>query len=125
MSKKLLFICTANVKRSVTAEALFSVCPNIETKSAGTHASSDRVQVNQELVDWADMIFVVSEEEGHISFLKENFNIDDKKIINLDIPDMYYTHDPKLKELLIEKITPYIDLSSCLNQLLKEVSSNK
>ena len=125
MSKKLLFICTANVKRSVTAEALFSVCPNIETKSAGTHASSSSVQVNQELVDWADMVFVVSEEEGHISFLKENFNIDDKKIINLDIPDMYYTHDPKLKELLIEKVTPYVDLSSCLDQLLKEVGNGK
>jgi len=49
------------------------------------------------------MIFVVSEPEGHISFLKENFKVDDEKIINLDIPDMYYTHDPKLKELLIEK----------------------
>jgi protein-tyrosine phosphatase len=121
MSKKLLFICTANVKRSVTAEVLFSVCPNIETKSAGTHASSNSVQVNQELVDWADIIFVVSEEEGHISFLKENFNIDVKKIINLDIPDMYYTHDPKLKELLIEKVAPHIDLSSCLSQLLEEI----
>ena len=125
MNKKLLFICTANVKRSVTAEALFSVCPNIETKSAGTHASSGSVQVNQELVDWADMIFVVSEAEGHISFLKENFKVDDEKIINLDIPDMYYTHDPKLKELLIEKITPYIDLSFCLSQLLKEVGVDK
>jgi len=71
---KLLFICTSNVQRSPTAQKLFADCPDIETKSAGTHATKG-MQVTQEMIDWADMTFVMSEaKDEHLTYLKEHFS---------------------------------------------------
>ena len=116
--KKLLFICTSNIKRSVTAERLFCNCSGIETKSAGTYKLAT-IRVNQELVDWADMIFVMAEEqEGHLSYMKDNFNMGEKPIYDLAISDVYATDDKDLKVELIKKVSKYIDLKACLDDLL-------
>lgn len=119
--KKILFVCTSNIKRSVTAERLFSSCPEIETKSAGTHESAT-VHITQELVDWADIIFVMSEkDEGHITYLKNNFKVGDKLIYDLEITDVYHTEQKELKKILIEKLVKYIDLKPCLDNLLTDL----
>jgi len=116
--KKLFFICTSNIKRSVTAERLFSYCPDMKTKSAGTHVSAHN-PVTQELIDWADIIFVMSEkDEGHITYLKDNFNIDGKSIYDLEITDVYHIGQKELKKILIEKVVKYIDLKPCMDNLL-------
>jgi len=119
--KKLLFVCTSNIKRSVTAERLFSTCPDMETKSAGTHESAT-VRITQELIDWADIIFVMSEEkEGHVSYLKDNFTVSNKPIYDLEISDVYHTGQKELKKILIEKVVKYIDLKPCLDRLLEAI----
>jgi len=118
---KLLFVCSANVQRSVTGEELFAGCPAVETKSAGTNPALGRTPVSQELVDWADVIFVMNEKnEGHVSFLKDNFDLTDKKINDLGIEDRFFTNEPELKHLLIEKVSEHIDLKSCMEHLLEE-----
>ena len=119
---KLLFVCSANAQRSPTAASLFSVCPDIETKSAGTDVSSRGTQIDQALVDWADVIFVMSEEkEGHITYIKENFSLDDKPVHDLEIPDVYVAHSRGLKNVLIHKVANYLDLRPCLDRLLKNI----
>ena len=55
----ILFLCTANSERSPTAERLFKHSRTYSAKSAGVHPAAYRV-VDQELVDWADKIFVMS-----------------------------------------------------------------
>lgn len=119
---KILFVCSANEQRSPTAASLFSVCPDIETKSAGTDVSSKGTQIDQALVDWADVIFVMSEEkEGHTTFIKENFPLHDKPIHDLEIPDVYVAHSRELKSTLIHKVAKYLDLQPCLDRLLKNL----
>lgn len=116
-----LFVCTSNIKRSVTAEKLFSACSNIETKSAGTSESAT-VHINQELIDWADIIFVMSEKEKHLSYIKDNFVLNGKPVHDLEIFDVYHTGQKELQKILIEKVVKYIDLKSCLDTLLTNLN---
>lgn len=120
-TKKCLFICTANLQRSPTAERLFADCHGIETRSAGTYANYGK-QVNQEFIDWADFIFVMSEErDGHLSYLKNNFSLGEKKVYDLAIPDVYEENDNELKKVLIEKVAKYLDLNSYLDHLRSSI----
>jgi len=56
--QRLLFICSENRMRSLTAEKMYDGFPGYEVKSAGTELSA-RTPVTQEHIDWADMIFVM------------------------------------------------------------------
>lgn len=106
----------------MTAEKLFANCPKIETKSAGTYANAYNTQISQELIDWADVIFVMSEaEDGHLTYLKNNFSLENKDVYDLNIPDVYERNNPELKRLLIERVSKHIDLKSCSDSLLGEI----
>jgi len=122
-----LFVCTANIQRSPTAEKLFAHCPNIETKSAGIDALEailNTTQVTQELVNWADVIFVMAEEkDGHLSYMKNNFSLEGKKIYDLGIPDVYEANNNELKKVLIERVSKYIDLKPCMDHLLDGIKT--
>ena len=72
MSKqKILFICSANVNRSKTAELIFK--QEFDTKSAGFYCEdSDKTnKMNSDLANWADIIFVF--ERDHILRMKALF----------------------------------------------------
>lgn len=107
--KKLLFICSRNKWRSSTAETIGRAWPNYEVRSAGT-SDSARVKVNEKLILWADMIFVM--EAKHRGILREKFGLllSSKQPILLDIPDDYFYMDPELIELLEQRLAHYIDL---------------
>jgi len=120
----ILFVCTANLQRSPTAEKLFANCPGLETKSAGTDAYYGK-QVTQELINWAQVIFVMSEEkEGHLSYIKNNFSLGGKKVHDLGISDEYKEDSAELKKVLVEKVSKYIDLKPCLDSLLTAAQKN-
>lgn len=122
---KLLFVCSANLQRSVTGERLFSLCPDMETKSAGTNPAEGGKQISQELVDWADVIFVMNEEvEGHFSHLQENFDLKETEVHNLEINDRYFANEPELKRLLIEKVSKHIDLKECMDHLSENIQND-
>lgn len=105
---KLLFICSMNIDRSPTAEYLFRASDQYEAKSAGIYNFAIK-QVDAEMIDWADIIFVMNEKsDKHLTFLKENFNTKGKKIYDLDIPNIYKRDDPELIKLLKEKIDEFI-----------------
>ena len=105
---RLLFICSGNRDRSPTAEALFHDSAEYEARSAGTHLSATQ-KVTQEMLDWADMIFVMSEsEDGHVTYLKENFDLHGKKIHDLEILDRYDRGEPDLVNLLRQRLAPFV-----------------
>jgi predicted protein tyrosine phosphatase len=110
----LLFICSRNKRRSRTAEDLFKRLNGYEVRSAGT-AESARVRVNEKLLVWADIIFVM--ERDHKKRLQQKFSSDvlNKEIIVLDIPDEYQYMDEALVEILNETILPYLDNLSANN----------
>jgi protein-tyrosine phosphatase len=94
----LLFICSRNRWRSRTAEDLFKRLYGYDVRSAGT-AESARIKVNQKLLIWADLIFVMERE--HKRRLQEKFpsSILTKEVIILNIPDEYRYMDNQLVEL--------------------------
>jgi len=102
----ILFLCSRNKWRSRTAESIFKNNNLHQVKSAGTEPSA-QIRVNQKLLDWADLIFVM--EKKHRIRIKKKFNIKHKKenIINLEIPDDYQYMDPELIEILEASLAPY------------------
>jgi predicted protein tyrosine phosphatase len=103
----LLFICSKNQWRSPTAELLFKNHPNHSARSAGT-SDKARVKVNQKVIDWADVIFVM--ERKHQQILKKLFplSIASKPLIVLDIEDNYQFSDPELIAILKVSLQDYL-----------------
>lgn len=110
--KKLLFVCTSNLTRSPTCEDILKNSAFYETKSAGT-APHAVVTVTQELVDWADIIFVMCERtDKHLTYLREHFNLGTKEIFDLDIPDFIYKTrgEPALVVDLTKRLKQYLTM---------------
>ena len=101
---KVLCICTANLQRSVTLEALLNATPGQEARSAGTHPSQGRHRITENDLTWADVVVVF--EPDHVRHLRNHFYAFWKraKPINLDVPDEYTAFTPELIEILGERI---------------------
>jgi predicted protein tyrosine phosphatase len=105
--KNILFICGKNKWRSPTAEHIFAEHPGIACLSAGTSHDAE-VEVSVELIEWADLIFVMEKE--HKSKLSARFaeHLAGKRIVCLNIPDRYPYMDASLIKLLQRKVLPYL-----------------
>jgi predicted protein tyrosine phosphatase len=98
-ARHLLFICSQNRWRSLTAEQLFDGHPEIIARSAGTEPGA-RVRVSAGHLGWADVVFVM--EKKHVDRLRAKFKkeLRGKLLVNLRIPDDYKFQDVALVELL-------------------------
>ena len=106
---KLLFICNENTMRSRTAELVYAQNGKYEVKSAGVTKGA-KVKVTSELLHWADMIFVMEEEQQKFLLKKFPEDIGFREIIILDIPDTYYIMEPELVDLIKERVAPYLEV---------------
>jgi len=100
--KKILFVCSGNIDRSPTAEALLKARGGYEVKSAGILPSAPTT-VSRKLVKWADVIFAM--ESKHKSAMLEIDPQAAEKIVVLDIEDNYPRGDPELVRLLRQKLS--------------------
>jgi predicted protein tyrosine phosphatase len=100
-----LFVCHFNRKRSATAERVFGKDPTLDVLSAGT-SDEALVQVNARMLEWADIVFVMDDEQcqsldrmfpGHPALAR---------VVCLDIRDDYHFLDPALVALLEERTAP-------------------
>ena len=105
---KVLFICSRNRWRSLTAEKIFDGVNGIQARSAGTEPGA-RIRITAGHLSWADLIFVM--EKKHLRRLQDKFpeTIADKKIICLHIPDDYEFMQPELLDLLEASVTPHLE----------------
>ena len=103
---RVLFVCSQNRLRSPTAEQVFSGRPGFEVASAGTDPSAGN-PVSAEVIEWADVIFVM--ERSHRNKVSKKFRayLKNKRIICLDIPDEFEYMDPMLIRLLEAKAGPF------------------
>lgn len=71
------------------------------------HCSAD-VPLDAELIDWADMIFVM--ETAHKTKMSARFkkHLDGKRVVCLGIPDDYAFMEPALVALLERKVGPFL-----------------
>lgn len=108
--KHVLFICSQNRLRSPTAEQIFATHPGIECTSAGLNHDAEN-PVTPELVEWADLIFVM--EKAHRNKLSSKFKkqLSKARVICLDIPDEYAFMDVILVRLLQSKVMRFLPSS--------------
>ncbi|WP_205516988.1 protein tyrosine phosphatase [Paenibacillus sp. SYP-B3998] len=106
---KILFVCSRNKWRSLTAEKIFAHYNGFEVRSVGTEEQA-RIKITSGHVGWADIIFAM--EKKHVKRIKEKFHdaIADKKLICLDIPDEYPFMNEELIETLKSRVSEYIEI---------------
>lgn len=103
----MLFVCTQNKVRSLTAEHLYRVRPDLEVRSCGTAAFAKN-QLTEEVVKWADMVFIFDQSQADTiesRFGKDAFG---KEIISLGLEDIYQYKSESLVLKLTAKIEPYL-----------------
>ena len=107
LSIKVLFLCSQNKRRSLTAEIIFRTESNLEVRSAGTEVNA-RIKVTAGLLGWADIIFCM--EKKHVRRVKDKYGdiAIRKRIICLHIPDDYNYMDEALIELLEASVCEYL-----------------
>ena len=105
--KNVLFVCTANLQRSPTAEKMFQGWDDLwEARSAGIMPDQDGRPLTQELVDWADIIIVM--EHLQALYIRARFRRTAGKIHVLGIADRYSRDDPELRHVLQKKVPPIL-----------------
>ena len=106
--EKILFVCTANIDRSRTAEDLYRNDPRYEVRSAGT-APFAQQPVDRDLVLWADRIFVMCErEDRHHTLLKLRFPGVDRPVVDLDVEDRWRRGHPDLVKRILKALKPHL-----------------
>ena len=106
---KLLFVCSRNRRRSLTAEKIFSGLAGCEVRSAGTQPEA-RIVVTEGHLGWADVIFVM--EKSHVGRLRRKYPeaMAGKEVVTLLIPDEYEFMQTELIDELRARVSAYIDL---------------
>lgn len=104
---KLLFICSRNRRRSLTAERLFNGVDGHLARSVGTEEGA-RIRVTPGHLGWADIIFVM--EKRHQDRLRAKFRQEliGKRIVCLHIADDYDYMDAALIRLLETAVAPHL-----------------
>ena len=107
--RKLLFVCSRNKLRSLTAEKLFDGSPLYQARSAGTQPDA-RIVVTEGHLGWADLIFCM--EKSHLNRLRQKFpeTLAGKRVVCLHIPDDYTFMQPELVDELYGRLAPHITL---------------
>lgn len=107
MITRVLFVCSRNRLRSPTAEQVFAQFPELECDSAGTDSSAC-VPLDSDHIAWADVIFAM--ERSHRTRISKQFKsqLKGKRLVVLDIPDLYEFMDPGLVRILQKKVSPLL-----------------
>ena len=96
---KVLFICNQNQNRSKTAENIFK--GKFKTKSAGLY---NEKPVTAKQLSWADTIIVMDEEQRREIAKRFPKQYIQKRILSLDIPDVFHYNQSELINVLKSKI---------------------
>jgi len=102
---KVLFVCNQNQNRSKTAAVIFK--GRFNTKSAGLYCNKP---LTAKQLSWSNVVIVMEDEQGDEiakRFPKEYMQ---KRILSLEIPDIYHFNEPKLVKVLKAKIDDYANL---------------
>lgn len=107
--QKLLFVCSRNKRRSLTAEKMLEGAVGYEVRSAGTQPAA-RVALTPGLIGWADIIFFM--ERSHLNRAHERFAdlLQEKECVILHIPDDYEFMQPELMEELEASLQGWVEL---------------
>lgn len=106
---KLLFVCSQNRMRSLTAERLLEGVPGFQARSAGTQPDA-RIVVTEGHLGWADLVICM--EKSHLNRLRRKFPeaMQNTRAVCLHIPDDYEYMQPELVDELRARLANHIQL---------------
>jgi predicted protein tyrosine phosphatase len=106
-AKRVLFVCRLNRHRSATAERIFCKRQDLDVRSAGTEEDA-LVQVNARMLEWADIIFAM--DPLQVEALRRMFPVHPalERVVCLDIEDVYTFLEPRLVQLLQQRVPQYL-----------------
>lgn len=104
----ILFICSRNKWRSRTAETIFKKNGQHQIRSAGTENSA-RIRLNQKMLNWAEIVFVMEQKYERRIIENFNFNENETELIVLEIPDNYQYMDVELIEILEQDVNYHLN----------------
>lgn len=106
---RVLFLCSRNRIRSLTAERLMAGVPGYDVRSAGTEPGS-RVRISEKLIGWSEVIFAM--EPQHRRIVEERFagELAERALIVLHVPDEFEYLDEELFEVLRGALGPWLQL---------------
>lgn len=105
---KLLFVCSRNRRRSLTAEHHFAKTAGWQVRSAGTQPEA-RVPLTAGLIQWADVIFFMERSHLNRASLRFQEALSGKPTEVLNIPDDFEYMDPDLVDELEAAVALYFD----------------
>ena len=98
MTRKLLFVCMANINRSPSFQRFFEKkYPKYQVKSAGIYYGYPDV-LNDELLKWADKVYVMDLEQE--IFIAKHYPDCLNKVEVIGVSDQYNPDDDKLIEII-------------------------
>jgi predicted protein tyrosine phosphatase len=85
----------------------FSDYPGIHAIGAGSNADAE-TPVSGDLIEWADIVFVM--EKSHKNKISKKYKdlLKGKRLVCLDIPDVYECMQPELIKLVEAKVPKYV-----------------
>ncbi len=106
---KVLFVCSRNRIRSLTAEKLMEGLPGFQVRSAGTQPEA-RVVVTEGHLRWADVILAM--EKSHLARIRQKFpdGLRNRAAHALRIPDDYLFMQPELLHELRARLAEHLPL---------------
>ena len=106
--ERILFICTANVDRSKTAEDLYRDDERYAVRSRGVAPFATR-EVTRDDLDWAERVFVMDEKaDQHKTLIQMRFGKVNRPIDVLEIEDLWRRGDPELSRLLLRRLKKHL-----------------
>ncbi len=107
--EKLLFVCSRNRIRSLTAEKLFDGSPLYQVRSVGTQPEA-RIVITEGHLGWADVIFCM--EKSHVNRIRLKFPeaLSGKRVVCLHLPDDYKYMDSDLLDELRARLASHVTL---------------
>ncbi len=106
---KLLFVCSRNRFRSLTAERLMEGVIGYEVRSAGTQPDA-RIVITEGHIGWADIVFLMEKSHFNRIRLKYPDSLEGKRVVVLNIPDDYQYMQPELLDELRSKLDDHVVL---------------
>lgn len=105
-AKKVLCLCSAGLLRSPTVANVLHQEHGYNTRAAGVTEEYALIPVDDVLLQWADEVVCV-ERAVFVTlanrFDMNNKHMNNKRVVVLDIPDMFAWNDPALRELIKEQ----------------------
>jgi predicted protein tyrosine phosphatase len=100
---RVLTVCSAGLLRAPTIAWVLEQEPfNCNARAAGVSNDYGLIVVDDVLIEWADLI--ICAETWHKESILKNFDVGNKPMLALYVPDVFPYRDPKLIQAVIDKL---------------------